>query len=183
MNVSRQRMDLFIGISSIRFANFLRKYLGVPLKHGRVTKADFNDVVDKLTNRLASWKGRFLNKAGRICLAKSVLSSIPIYRVQVSLFPSGVCSNIDKLTRSFIWCGSHNHRGLHLASWRVLTTPKKFGGLALRESRLVNFSLLGKLVWQILMNQEKLWVKIMLQKYLQNRNLFAVKAMGSSSYI
>ncbi|XP_057755722.1 uncharacterized protein LOC130974897 [Arachis stenosperma] len=154
MNVSRQRKDLFTGISSIRFANSLGKYLGVPLKHGRVTKTDFNDVVDKLTNRM-----------------------------QVSLFPSGVCSNIDKLTRSFIWCGSHNHRGLHLASWRVLTTPKKFGGLALRESRLVNFSLLGKLVWQILMNQEKLWVKIMLQKYLQNRNLFAVKAMGSSSYI
>ncbi|KAL4292809.1 hypothetical protein AHAS_Ahas18G0065200 [Arachis hypogaea] len=183
MNVSRQRKDLFTGISSIRFANSLGKYLGVPLKHGRVTKADFNDVVDKLTNRLASWKGRFLNKAGRICLAKSVLSSIPIYRMQVSLFPSGVCSNIDKFTRSFIWCSSHNHRGLHLASWRVLTTPKKFGGLALRESRLVNFSLLGKLVWQILMNQEKLWVKIMLQKYLQNRNIFAVKAMGSSSYI
>ncbi|KAL4350159.1 hypothetical protein AHAS_Ahas10G0114100 [Arachis hypogaea] len=52
-----------------------------------------------------------------------------------------------------------------------------------QESRLVNFSLLGKLVWQILINQEKLWVKIMLQKYLQNRNLFAVKAMGSSSDI
>nr|XP_025639110.1 uncharacterized protein LOC112734118 [Arachis hypogaea] len=129
INVSRQHKDLFTGISSIRFANSLGKYLGVPLKHGRVTKADFNDVVDKLTNRLASWKGRFLNKAGRICLAKSVLSSIPIYRMQVSLFPS------------------------------------------------------GKLVWQILMNQEKLWVKIMLQKYLQNRNLFAIKAMGSSSYI
>ncbi|XP_072064261.1 uncharacterized protein [Arachis hypogaea] len=183
MNVSRQHKDLFTGISSIRFANSLGKYLGVPLKHGIVTKADFNDVFDKLTNRLASWKCRFLNKAGRICLTKSVLSSIPIYRMQVSLFPSGVCSKIDKFTRSFIWCGSHNHRGLHLASWRVLTTPKKFGGLALQESRLVNFSLLGKLVWQILMNQEKLWVKIMLQKYLQNRNLFAVKAMGSSSYI
>ncbi|XP_020999589.1 uncharacterized protein LOC110281570 [Arachis duranensis] len=108
MNVSRQRKDLFTGISSIRFANSLGKYLGVPLKHGRVTKAGFNDVVDKLTNRLASWKGRFLNKAGRICLAKSILSSIPIYSMQV---------------------------------------------------------------------------KIMLQKYLQNRNLFAVKAMGSSSYI
>ncbi|KAL4321960.1 hypothetical protein AHAS_Ahas14G0162700 [Arachis hypogaea] len=57
MNISRQRKDLFTGIFSIRFANSLGKYLGVPLKHGRVTKADFNDVVDKLTNWLASWKG------------------------------------------------------------------------------------------------------------------------------
>ncbi|XP_016164225.1 uncharacterized protein LOC107606708 [Arachis ipaensis] len=88
MNVSRQHKDLFTGISSIRFANSLGKYLGVPLKHGRVTKADFHDVVDKHTNRLASWKGRFLNKAGQICLTKSVLSSIPIYRMLVSLFPS-----------------------------------------------------------------------------------------------
>ncbi|KAL4301309.1 hypothetical protein AHAS_Ahas17G0288000 [Arachis hypogaea] len=151
MNVSRQRKDLFTGISSIRFANSLGKYLGVPLKHGRVTKADFNDVVDKLTNRLASWKGRFLNKAGRICLAKSVLSSIPIYRMQVSFFPSGVCSNIDKITRSFIWCGSHNHRGLHLASWRVLTTPKKFGGLSLRESRLEGF------VWEVGALSKNFW--------------------------
>ncbi|KAL4349501.1 hypothetical protein AHAS_Ahas10G0048300 [Arachis hypogaea] len=102
MNISRQRKNLFTGIYSICFANSLEKYLDVPIKYGRVTKVDFNDVVDKLTNRLASWKGRFLNKAGRIYLPKSVLSSIPIYRMQ---------------------------------------------------------------------------------KYLQNRNLFAVKAIGSSSYI
>ena len=61
-----------------------------------------------------------------------------------------MCSNIDKFTRSFIWCGSHNHRGLHLASWRVLTTPKKvwrscFAGVAvgqfffIRKASLANF--------------------------------------------
>ncbi|KAL4288654.1 hypothetical protein AHAS_Ahas19G0307800 [Arachis hypogaea] len=116
MNVSRQRKDLFTGISSIRFANSLGKYLGVPLKHGRVTKADFNDVVDKLTNRLASWKGHFLNKAGRICLAKSVLSSIPIYRMQVSLFPSasvlkeGFVWEVGALSKNF-WFDSWLHSG------------------------------------------------------------------------
>ncbi|XP_072077756.1 uncharacterized protein [Arachis hypogaea] len=98
MNVSRQHKDLFTGISSIRFANSLGKYLGVPLKHGRVTKADFHDVVDKHTNRLASWKGRFLNKAGQICLTKSVLSSIPIYRMLVSLFPSDCAAAFELVT-------------------------------------------------------------------------------------
>ncbi|KAL4395796.1 hypothetical protein AHAS_Ahas01G0027700 [Arachis hypogaea] len=131
MNVSRQRNDLFTGISSIRFANSLGKYLGVPLKHGRVTKADFNDVVDKLTNRLASWKGRFLNKAGRICLAKSVLSFIPIYRMQ------------------------------SYSSWSSFSILESFDD--------------SKKVWRSCFEG--------VAKYLQNRNLFAVKAMGSSSYI
>ncbi|KEH31655.1 hypothetical protein MTR_4g101440 [Medicago truncatula] len=41
----------------------------------------------------------------------------------------------------------------------LLTTPKRFGGRGIREIRLTNFAMLGKLVWNMLHNKDKLWVK------------------------
>ena len=77
--VSRQRWELFSSISSIRFASNLGKYLGFPLLSRRAKKSDFSFIIGNLNQRLASWKGKLLNKAGKLTLAKSVLSSIPIF--------------------------------------------------------------------------------------------------------
>ena len=79
-------------------------------------KSTFNGVLESINKRLASWKGRLLNKAGRICLAKSVISSIPVYQMQVLYFPSDVCNDIDRLTRNFIWNGRAGTRYCSLVS-------------------------------------------------------------------
>lgn len=44
----------------------LDKYLGFPILKGRVKKADFEFIIEKLRSRLALWKHRFLNKLGRL---------------------------------------------------------------------------------------------------------------------
>ena len=41
-------------------------------------------------------------------------------------------------------------RGSHLVNWATVTSPKNFGGLGLRDSRLANAALLGKWAWRIL---------------------------------
>lgn len=76
--VSRHRKELFSSISSINFVRDLGTYLGFPLVQGRVNKNIYNDVIEKIHRRMAAWKGRLLNKAGRICLAKLVTTSIPV---------------------------------------------------------------------------------------------------------
>lgn len=70
----------------IRSTPKLDKYLGFPMIHGRMTKGGFEFIVEKMQTRLASWKNKMLNKAGRVTLAKSVLNSIPIYYMQVAWF-------------------------------------------------------------------------------------------------
>ncbi|MED6222076.1 hypothetical protein PIB30_060955 [Stylosanthes scabra] len=39
----------------------------------------------------------------------------------------------------------------------MVITPKKFGGLGIRDPRCVNVALLGKLVWQMFHSHDKLW--------------------------
>ncbi|QHO52257.1 Putative ribonuclease H protein [Arachis hypogaea] len=45
-------------------------------------RASFHSVIEKVRGRLANWKGRLLNKAGRLCLINSVAASIPVYHMQ-----------------------------------------------------------------------------------------------------
>jgi mannosylglycoprotein endo-beta-mannosidase len=54
-------------------------YLGLLLHLRQLRRVDFQPLFDKLANRLPTWKGKFLNKAGRLQLLNSVLSTIPTY--------------------------------------------------------------------------------------------------------
>jgi len=56
-----------------------------------------------------------------------------------------VCNQLDKIAISFLWGGDGASR-----------TWKRFGGLGIREARIINVSLLGKLVWSMLHHKEKL---------------------------
>ena len=48
------------------------KYLGLPSLMRRNKKASFSDIKDKLSKKLAGWKGKLLSKAGKEVLIKAV---------------------------------------------------------------------------------------------------------------
>ncbi|XP_052107421.1 uncharacterized protein LOC110273893 [Arachis duranensis] len=156
-NISNRRKEMLSSVSHIPFTSDLGKYLRVNLNHPRAARSIFSDSLEKIKNRLASWKGRLLNRAGRLCLIKSVASSLPIYQMQVTLFPTSVCQKIDYVLRQFLWKGKVGERCLNLVKWSKVVTPRKYGGLGIRDTQCVNFALLGKLVWQLLHNKDKLW--------------------------
>ena len=58
-------------------------YLGLPLHTRNLRRVDVQPLLDKVAARLPAWKGKFLNRAGRLTLVKSVLSSIPTYFLTV----------------------------------------------------------------------------------------------------
>lgn len=95
----------------------LGKYLGVPSIHGRVTCSTYDGLLDRLNARLDGWKTNLLSMAGRVTLAKAVLNAIPFYRMQTTVLPKGVCQEIEKKIRRFIW-GSHTdgHHKISLKS-------------------------------------------------------------------
>ena len=115
-NILRRRRDHFTNISFIRFASSLGKYLEFPLIQGRVSKVHFADLMEKIKNQLASWKGRLLNKASRICLANSFLASIPIHQMQALWFPKQICQSLDSCLRQFIWERGEGPRSLNLVN-------------------------------------------------------------------
>ena len=79
--VSKSTHEQISLISSISFAGQVGNYLGFSFFQGRVKKEDFNFIIDKSTSKLSGWKAKLLNKASRITLARSVLSSMPLYHM------------------------------------------------------------------------------------------------------
>ncbi|MED6210907.1 hypothetical protein PIB30_068508, partial [Stylosanthes scabra] len=61
--VPLRRRNVLASSFNIWFTQFLEKYLGVNIGHERASKKTTQDVIDKIRGRLASWKGRLLNKA------------------------------------------------------------------------------------------------------------------------
>jgi hypothetical protein len=177
--VSRGVREAIITTTQIHATDRFDKYLGFKMFYGKISKLDFIDVYDRVSAKLASWKSRLLNKPDRVVLANSVISSLPSYHMQINWIPQGMCDDLDKTVRRFIWKGTGN-TGMHLVSWNKITQPRRFGGLGVRVSRLQNTSLLGKLVWEILNSPDKLWVKLFQERYLKGQLVFNASATSGS---
>nr|KYP55962.1 Putative ribonuclease H protein At1g65750 family [Cajanus cajan] len=145
-------MEGFLGIAhTARIVS----YLGVPMTHGQLKCADFYDVINKIQSRLASWKSKLLNKAGKLCLVKSIISSIPVYSMQSLWLPQAVCNRINQACRRMLWAKLDNVRFWSPVNWDVVIQPKELGGLGVREAQRVIVSLIGKLVWDLLSAPQK----------------------------
>lgn len=116
MNVDQGRQQVLSTISGMRPASNLGKYLGIPLLKGRVTKTQFAPIIEKVNSRLASWKGKLLNNAGWLYLARSVLSSLPLYTMQALWLPKSVCNHVDKMVRRCVWAERDNTRSWNLVA-------------------------------------------------------------------
>lgn len=182
-NVDHRRKQQLSDISGFSMAGDLGKYLGIPLLKGRVTIEDFAPIIDKINSRLTSWKGKLLNKAGRLCLAKSVLSSLPVYTMQSLWLPEAICDHVDKMVRNCIWSKGCSNRSWNLVAWKDITQPKDRGGLGIRSARLNNEALLGKLVESMLHEKDKLWVRVLSDKYLKNESVLNAEHKQGESYV
>ncbi|XP_057419083.1 uncharacterized protein LOC130713326 [Lotus japonicus] len=181
--VDHQRQINLSHIAGISRASDLGKYLGIPLLKGRVTKAHFAFLIGKMSSRLTSWKNNLLNRAGRVCLAKSVLTSIPVHAMQSLWLPDSVCDHLDKLVRKCVWGRGDNARSWNLVSWTELTKPKGRGGLGIRGARANNEALLGKLVHSMLNERDKLWVQCLSTKYLHSGSILVEPQRLGTSYV
>lgn len=143
----------------------LGKYLGVPIFHKRAGLNTFNYIIDKVKQRLSTWKSRTLSFAGRVTLAKSVVQVMPTYIMQTTVLPRGTCDEIDKLCRNFIWRDEENHRTVYLLSWDKICKPKVDGGLGLRSTREANTAYIMKGIWNFCSQSDSLWVSLLRNKY------------------
>lgn len=108
-NIRRTKLAKFESIVEFQHTYNIGKYLGFPLLAGRVKNSDFAYILDKMNSRLAGWKGKLLSRAGRVTLAKSVLSSMPIYSMQNLWIPDGMCKQMDSCIKQFVWNGKACH--------------------------------------------------------------------------
>ena len=116
--------------------------------------------MNKIKNKLSSWKNRYLSVGGRITLLKSVLRNLPIYYISLFRVPSGVGKTIEKLMRKFLWEGIVDRSRIHLVKWEDICHGKKFGGIGIGSVKDKNAALLAKWWWRFGYADDSLWKTI-----------------------
>lgn len=88
-----------------QLAPFPVRYLGIPLALRKPSPEAFDCLVDKIADRLPSWKAGMMTKAGRLTLIKSALSAMPLHQLTVLGLYRKVQKRVEKIMRSFLWSG------------------------------------------------------------------------------
>ncbi|XP_050238477.2 uncharacterized protein LOC126687968 [Mercurialis annua] len=182
-NVEFQKAEQISNLLGFQRAHDLGKYLGVPLLHSRVTKETYAFIVNKIKHKLSGWNSSLLSLAGRLSLAKSVLMSIPGYAMQTTSLPNGLCDQIDRLVRNFVW---GNHNGSHkpsLVNWEVMCSPCSNGGGGIQKLKNQNKAFLMKIGFNVIAKPELFWVQVVRNKYGWTRNNNSCNIKGPCSVL
>ncbi|CAN1800305.1 Putative ribonuclease H protein At1g65750 [Linum perenne] len=174
----------FNKISALRRADGSWEYESASLKGMALDyfRGIFTEEVTASTPVPQGWKVKTLSLAGRVTFAQSVLAAIPAYAMQTSVLPVTTCEEIDRRIRNFVWGTTEEERKVSLVSWGTICLPKEKGGLGLKMARQLNRAYLTKLAFIFFKEKNKLWVRILQNKYLSpdNGGLAARKLKSSS---
>lgn len=80
-------------------------YLGFSLKANMHLKKDWSWLIGKVKKRLKVWSHKWLSRAGRLVLVKSVLEAIPVYWMFLSWIPKGILERVRRICFRFLWSG------------------------------------------------------------------------------
>ncbi|KAG7579199.1 hypothetical protein ISN45_Aa03g033600 [Arabidopsis thaliana x Arabidopsis arenosa] len=164
-NVSRDMQKLISDESGIKATKNLGKYLGMPILQKRLNKETFGEVLERVSSKLAGWKGRCMSLAGRLTLTKAVLNSIPIHTMSIISIPKSLLKELDKVSRSFLWGSTREKKRQHLIAWKRVCLPKSEGGAGIKQAADMNKALLAKVGWRVLQDRTSLWAKVLRCKY------------------
>ncbi|KAK4263121.1 hypothetical protein QN277_028589 [Acacia crassicarpa] len=159
------------------------RYLGFPLSRNRRLKADFQYVIDRVSFKLSTWKANCLSMAGRIMLAKSIVSSIPLYPMHVAMLPTSVCYEIERLQRNFIWGHNEATKCFHPIGWEQITRPKQYGGLGFRRLCSLNQACGVKMAWKLIEGSKGLWADILSHRYMRREGISLLSCRPGDSRV
>jgi hypothetical protein len=114
------------------FTEFPCKYLGLPLSVKKLTNAQIQSLIDRVSSMLPSWKAELMNRADRSVYVQFVMAARVIYTVMAMDLPLWAIKAIGNLLRGFLWRGRKEAKEGHcLLAWTKVARPKDLGGLGI----------------------------------------------------
>ena len=133
-------------------------YLGLPALVGRIKKASFGKIQQRVWKRLQGWEGKLLSQVGREVLIKSVIQSIPTYAISCFKLSVTLCHEIESLIRKFWWGQRGNRRKVHWVKWEEMCKHKDDGGMGFKDLTMFNEAMLAKLAWRLFNDDTSLFL-------------------------
>lgn len=147
--------------------------LGLPLSTKALTKAEVMPLILKIAKKLPAWKGKLLNKSGRLRLVNTILSSIPTYHLTIFALKKWAIKKIDRIRRNFFWKGEEEANGGQcMVNWRKVKRPKKHDGLGVLDLSIFGRALRLRWLWYEWVDPDRPWVGTILPCDAANRQLF-----------
>jgi len=141
------------------------KYMGFYLKPNDYKKAGWRWLIGKLEKQILLWSHRWLSRAGRLVLIKSVLEAIPVYFMSLSWIPKGILEAARRLCFAYLWRGNKLNQVMSWVRWERIAQPKALGGRGLKNIFLFSKALAGKVGWRLI-STTSLWTSVIYQKYI-----------------
>lgn len=88
-------------IMGCNVGSFPTSYLGLLLSIGSVSKSLWNPVVERVEQKLASWKARYLSVGGRITLIMAAHANLPNYFMSIFQCPASVVTVLKNCSAAF----------------------------------------------------------------------------------
>ncbi|GJX25590.1 hypothetical protein Tco_0231886 [Tanacetum coccineum] len=101
------------------------KYIGAPLITKNIGISKYNQLVERVKQKVNDWKNKALSYAGRLQLIAFVLASMHIYWASVSLIPKTTVKEIEKALKGFLWCQGDMKRGAAKVAWKNVIVKKE----------------------------------------------------------
>ena len=132
------------------------KYLGYHIKPNDYKIKDWNWIIAKIERRINVWYNRWLSRAGRLILIKSVLEAILVYWMTLAWIPIGITNRIKCICRQFLWRNQGKASTFAWIAWDRINLPKQWGGWGIKDLHLFSRALAAKMGWHLISGQS-LW--------------------------
>nr|GEX42549.1 RNA-directed DNA polymerase, eukaryota [Tanacetum cinerariifolium] len=135
-------------------------YLGSKVGGSMSRVHTWNEVVDRVNNRLSKWKMKSLSIGGRLTLLKSVLGSMPIFHMSIFRAPLTVFRTLESIRSQFFKGQELNSKKASWVNWKKMLAPKQKGGLGVSSLYALNRGLMFKWIWRFYTQNTSLWVRV-----------------------
>ncbi|KAA3469952.1 reverse transcriptase [Gossypium australe] len=112
-NTSEEMKKGIAEVLGVGCATNLEKYLGLPNIVGKRRKESFQNIRDKVNQRIGQWSTRLLSQEGKEIFIKSVLQDIPNYAMTCFLLPKSLCEELENIFAKFWWQHGKKKKGIH----------------------------------------------------------------------
>jgi len=157
------------------------RYLGVPLISKRLSVADCEALVAKVSGRIDSWLVRHLSFAGRLQLLSIVLFNIQVFWARVFILPKKVIRFLEQKVNRFLWNGNDT-KAKAKVSWEKICVPKSEGGLGLKRLESWNQAAMLRHNWSLFTQAGSLWVAWVENNLLKGKSFWQVPFPTSCSW-
>ncbi|XP_010524744.1 PREDICTED: uncharacterized protein LOC104802714 [Tarenaya hassleriana] len=158
------------------------RYLGVPLSPKRLTREDYQPLLDKIKSKLTAWSSKALSAAGKVQMIVSVIYGLVNAWSMMFLLPKFILKSIDSLCSRFLWNHKPDTNASHRISWKNICRPKREGGLGILKMEDINTTFRLRLIWLLFSQTDSLWVDWIQENAIRKHGFWDTPVTTNVSY-